>query len=155
MKILAVDPGKAVGWAFLSVEKGEDVKLLSFGIVQHSELSGWISEHMKAQTFKDIQAIVMEDYQVLPSKAMAHAGSKLETTRAIGQLELLSSLTGAKLVKSSAANNNVNMKLAGVSVKGKSHKDTHWVYAYAHGYAFLTRLHLAMPKAHVRALQAG
>lgn len=138
MNLLCFDPGETIGYAVIS-DKDKEAVLGDFGNVAYADFKEWLK--LNRQLFVEADAVVVEEYQVLPGKAMAHAGSKLETTRAIGNIELMASIYDLRVQFSRAANNKQNLKISGMGhVLKIGHSSTHWVYAYAHGYALLVRL---------------
>ena len=138
--MLCFDPGEKIGFAKIH-DDNRKVVLDDFGNVKYEDFKQWLGLHQ--EWFARADAIVIEQYRVLPGKAKAHAGSKLETARAIGNIELLASFHNVKVQFSDASNNVNNLKMSGMGhVLKQSHANTHWCYAFAHGYAFLVRLGL-------------
>lgn len=138
MIALCFDPGESIGIAQVKGEGSRHEPLLVQNI-NYSDLAEWIK--LNQELFAQSDIIVIEDYRVLAKKAMAHAGSKLETTRAIGRIQMIADLHDKKVVFSSAANNKVNLSAAGLAhILKESHKSTHCWYAYAHGVAIMRRL---------------
>lgn len=138
MRILAFDPGLTIGWAYHDEET-----LYSFGQSKWEEFPAFLKAFDKP-----IDMVVCEEYQVLPHMAKYHAGSKLETTRAIGAIKFWAQMEGHKLVTFPASLTGQQAKMTGIDpkTKGASHSKTHWVYAYNHGLYLLIKLGLRKTK---------
>lgn len=135
--LLAVDPGEGTGWVILT-KQGMS---LDAGITRtREELYDWLDT-----VPTNIEVVVMEDYRVFNHKAVAHAGSKLETARVIGVIEEWAHRHKATLVLQPANILPIAKLWTGIKPKG-AHKDQHHISAILHGLYYLQKEGYVQPK---------
>lgn len=130
-KYLAFDPGVSTGWAAFD-EKGDVVEK---GIIRGlSDLIEWLDDR------EDIpEVVICESYAVFQKKAMAHTGSKLETSQAIGMIKAKAlGKWKAEYVEQPSSILSIAVLWSGVKLPG-NHDKSHDIAAYNHGVYYLQK----------------
>lgn len=139
MKILGIDPGKATGWANISVEN-KQISLGKFGVTKDQTLVDIAAEVEAADL------VVYEGFWIRPD--MAQRGNfnwqSLPAEQAIGAL-----LTLCKLYQKEAVKQQPSQRVPGYSFAGmvykKGKKGTHWQDALAHAVFYAVKNLQASP----------
>ena len=128
--ILALDPGKASGWATFS----NDGQFISMG--QTSTIDDFIT--WLDNFVGDVTTVVVEDYVLYKQRALSQSGSKMPAPQIIGAILLFAKQKGANVVKQPAGILNIAQKLSGVPLP-VDHSISHQFSAYNHGYYWLVK----------------
>src|SRR4051812_17680833 len=118
MIALGVDPGLTTGWSL-----NRDNEELDSGQVHYKDITMFICTFIR-----HIDVLVIEDFQLLGSKAIAQTGSKFETCRVIGMFELWSFIHGYAIVLQPPSIKPLAERFSGRTPKG-AHKLSHHVDA--------------------------
>jgi hypothetical protein len=122
---LALDPGKATGWATWD----QDGIWLDMGTVwSHQELDELLSGFPTS-----IKVVIYEDFILFPNKAKAQIGSRMPASVAIGKIETYAHLWGATMYQQPSGIKSIAERLTGKFTKGMAHNRTHVIDAYNHG----------------------
>lgn len=128
--ILALDPGKASGWATFT-DEGQFVLMGQTSTVE--EIIDWLDNFKE-----DVSTVVVEDYVLFKRRALSQSGSKMPAAQVIGAASLFAKKKGAKFVKQRADILGVAEKLSGVPLPA-DHSISHQFSAYNHGYYYLVK----------------
>lgn len=149
MVTLAIDPGNTTGIALI----GKSGELLHDYQIAHDELAEFLLHPFPAcaQAMRHVDLVVVEDFQLLPTKGRAVSqkkSRKMEAARGIGIMDLWAKMRGVDLVYRSASHWRIGLQLAGIEPKQwpKAHKDGHSMCAYGAGFHALVELNLVQSR---------
>lgn len=130
MKILAWDPGETTGWA----ELNEKAELKNCGNAKGMIGVMGVFELYEGENKPD--HVVIEEYRVFPGKAMMLTGKNNQTSQIEGMITAWCLKNKIKFTKYSSSLVEIQQKHSQVKPTG-SHSNTHYVYAYNHGWWWL------------------
>lgn len=138
-RLLAIDPGKATGWAIF--ENGV-VKTMG---AEHSveAFDKWL--HDVPEKFGKIDVVVMEDFRLFRHKAQQQIGSRFEASQVIGLVTSWARRHGAELVMQKADILAIAPKWSKMPMP-KDHSKSHSVSAYNHAFYYLITNDMRMPE---------
>lgn len=135
MIIVAFDPGETTGVCIFEQGDGNATPI-KYNQIKFSGLLDYLEDGPAPDL------IVIEDFQLLPHKAMAQIGSKFETIQAIGMCKSYAHRHRAKVVEQSPRIKKIAEKWTGVNPPS-NHKEGHWIDAYNHGMYYMIKNNLA------------
>lgn len=124
MIVVGFDPGLTTGICVFE-QDGDDAKPMAYDNVHFLRILDYL-ENMPVPA-----VVIIEDFQLLPHKAMKLAGSKFETIQAIGMIMAYAHKHKAEMHKQSPTIKKVAEKLT-QTPPPKNHATGHWVDAYNH-----------------------
>ena len=107
MQLLSIDPGKTFGYCvveYFAKDVGQP-EVLAMGSMDISALP------MLLDKYRFANKILIENYIVLPQKAMVHTGSSVEAAQAIGMITMWAQAKKIPLIKQMPAILPIAMKL--------------------------------------------
>lgn len=132
MIVVGFDPGVTTGWAGFDTKKdGPNVlpaDMVGYGQVRFEELIADLENEPKIY---GADIVVIESFQLLPSKAQKLIGSKFETIQAIGIIKSWAKRHGAKIVEQPPTIKKIAEKQTQI-FPPKNHGQSHWVDAVNH-----------------------
>lgn len=114
--LLAIDPGKMTGAAFLTYNKDSPKFYMNSYEIPMSEINSWLLENLDEQA-GDIDTVVIEDFKI--TAGTGKLGSPDWSLRIIGAVEYICEQYGIPVVKqypSNAKSFSTNDKLRAVSM---------------------------------------
>ena len=136
---IALDPGETTGWATFH-ENGfpSDTGHVSGDVVGVADLLwGGVFELPP-------KAVVFETYRIQDAKA--HQFSTVPTLQVIGAIRAYAHIHGAKLVGQEPGIKSSAVKFSGIVPEGR-HETQHWVDGFNHGFFYLQRQGIYIPRA--------
>lgn len=124
VKYLAIDPGHMCGWATAD-EKGD---IAAFGQFHMDNLLPFLTDLLDSNP--EIEQIVTEDYRNT-SKFRQKTGSRNETSKVIGKIELLAEQRSIPMTLQSNQKYNIGAKWGGFEIP-TNHSISHQWVAAAH-----------------------
>lgn len=153
MVIVAIDPGETSGWCRIN---NTDDFVSAFAWGEFIGIDGW--KENWGYICGGAKLLVMEEYRVYPSAALAHIGSTIPTVEVIGAIKLIAktigtpvALQGAGIAKSLWPNSRIKKYFPHLQPVSKAiaHEGNligrHATDALRHGLAYLEREHLWTP----------
>lgn len=129
--LLAIDPGKSTGWCMFQ----DGIANGQFGILRSLDaLIDWFDSYFNDHDEPDL--IVVEQYTLYKSKALIQAGSKMETSQAVGAIEYFARRHKIPVVYQKADILKIASMWTGVD-HDKNHANSHHMAAYQHGMYYL------------------
>lgn len=114
--ILAIDPGKMTGAAFITYSKDSTKIYMQSYEIPMEEINSWLQENLEEQSY-DIDAVVIEDFKI--TAGTGKLGSPDWSLRIIGAVEYICNQYGIPLTKqfpSNAKSFSSNEKLRAVDM---------------------------------------
>lgn len=130
LTVLGIDPGLTTGWSL-----NRNNEELAKGDVHFKDVCEFILSFPRQDK---LDALVIEDFALLGSKAIAQTGSKFETCQVIGMFKLWAYGAGTPVIMQPPNIKPLAEKFSGRSPKG-AHKLSHVVDAYNHAIYYLKR----------------
>lgn len=118
--ILAIDPGRVSGYAFLNME----------GVLADMGQFDLKDMHEFLDSLTNIEHLIVENFRIRPE--MNFSWSEMETIQVIGAIKYRAHQLGIKPVMQEPSSYSIGAKWAGVTIP-KNHSISHQVVAYAHG----------------------
>lgn len=136
--LLAIDPGKANGWA-----KFTDGELAKFGIVRGlDKFDEFLQNYIQIHGMPDV--VVYETFVVFRHKAQQQAGSKMEASQAIGKINFWCSMLKIPVVKQPSSILPTAILWSKMPMP-KNHDVSHDVAAANHGVYYLVKNGMKLP----------
>lgn len=130
LTVLGIDPGIGTGWS-LNRNNTE----IAHGVVLFQNMTRFLIHELKAE---NLDAVVIEDFALLGSKALAQIGSKFETCQVIGMFKLWAAGKGYPVILQPPSIKPIAQKFSGRKPKGP-HSLSHDIDAYNHSIYYLKK----------------
>lgn len=131
--LIAFDPGDTTGWATFNFDTGEAIQE---GQVGYKDMPEWLT--LRNIIRPKVKKIVIEDFRLMGSKALAQTGSRFITCQVIGMIRLWAHPEGITIDLQASNIKPIAERISGrrpVGVHAKSHS----VDAYNHGVYWLRK----------------
>lgn len=131
---LAIDPGKANGWATFD-EQGNGITMGQCNVLGLLQLLDETTAH----------TIITEDYRLYPWKRDEQIWSRLDTVRVIGMIQYFCWKNNRNFILQEPNIKSIGYMWAGLQ-PAKNHKNSHERDAYVHGVYFLQKATIRKPQ---------
>lgn len=133
---ISFDPGKTTGIALWN-EKGATLGTFEYSIPR-------VEKFLQNEIPPTVKVLIVEEYRLYGSLALAQTGSKLETVQVIGMIKLAGSWLKIPVVEQRSDIKINTAKWAGIKVP-KGHMPD-WMAAFLHGYHYLHQKGIIPPR---------